>query len=335
MADIPSHTKKPKKSVGFKPLPETLKPTHRRGHRVHLKKAEFDGELLPDHPEATNTRGPKGFYHSCNGGVEYHRTIPYIPNTMNDSKADLRSRSESPRRARAARERYWSYRVIHPDSQRNILHLDFDPVKDRDGNPYNWARLGLLPSQAPVIKPSKRQLFEAAQRYPRPPRAHYAVNYRRAGADNPRRMVERERAGASDEWSVSRSRCAPRKTLPQSPKPDEGFYSLCEAIYIDSIIDLEQYEDALVEEMKYGALDEQDYDDEDGAGTSFKNESDVDALFESAEQKYILKMAKKRKKLQKQGWDVWEAEDVMSPKSEAAWVEVDDEFGEWELEAAV
>lgn len=336
---------KTKKNNNFKPLPETLKPANRHGHRVHLTKTELDGEVVPDHPQAVNTRGSKGFYNARNGGVDYYRTLPYIPASMTDGKSDFRSRSESPRRARAAREKYWSYRLVNPTSQRNMFHLDINPPTDREGNKRYWSDMTpVLPSEAPIVMPSKRELFNQAQEGPRPPRRHHAERFRQLGVDNPRRMDELRCIDSSDSWSYNKT-VMPRKNRMNAPKHTEHHQftlhkvsdggmnmALAEMRYLPQLLDLEFSEAELLEQHFGG--DVQPVEPNDGADfegdSALQNQRNVDALFETAEQKHVLKQAAKRKKLQKQGWDVWDDEDLMSPEPE--WEDVDDDLGEWELE---
>lgn len=322
----------PKKETRFQPLPENLKPVHRKGHRVHLYKHETSDQLLPDHPSAIDT---PNVWIGRNGGPVYDRTMPTMSASMTSSKHDMRSRSESPKRARAARTKYWSFRLIHPESQQARLHLDMNPPVDAMGRRRAWARMTpVLPAEAPVVIPSKRQLYEQAQEWPRPPRRHFSERGRRGGwTESPLHYDNTACTGGADDFSVKNSghtKKAGRGAYKFTGTGAAAVRDVCDSYGLINAgpLDLQHThgmhsldtEEAHILQEFYGDYDFETHDEifgEDGeVQDSLAPKRDVDAMFELAQQKHALKMAAKRKRLQRQGWDVWDGDSIMSPEME-------------------
>ncbi|KAF2098343.1 hypothetical protein NA57DRAFT_77133 [Rhizodiscina lignyota] len=266
--------------------------------------------------------------------------------------ADSRARARSPDRARTARKKYASahyFEPIRPWSHRSGESLDLFPRFDPTTGNRRQVSSAMFPDEAPVVKPTKRDLFEEAKWQKVPQRCGY--DKRAFAREATRDRNANIRLGMSGDFEFKGQGIGKKGKRKGNRRVGWTEGEMTAAGAVQAAVWNEDY--VCREDGCYGCMVSDRVDmglngiDDEGRVDlldvvlreedtrawkemeehTTANKDDADALMDRATMKYETLNRARTKKLEKEGWDYVEKDMVLSP--EPAWVDMV-EGDEWE-----
>lgn len=292
------------------PFPETLKPCSRLDHRVHLP------DLVETHPS---------------------KMAAAVASSTMSNYADARSRARSPNRARAAREKYrgaWYFTPVDPKAHARDhldLHPRFETVTGQRCDRSSWCLFPTPVMDEPVVRPTKRELWEVAKFQKVPQRFGWDKREFKRDAERKHGMSKNLKLAGDWEMRPQGVSSGPKRkgnrrvgwtedevdgeTATRNLDRDEEHEWNCEICRGRMGLDGD-YEGGLLDPF------DEKFRDEDALAWKQLEEQErevsaADALLERARVKFEIRKRARTKKLEKEGWDYVERSAVTSPELES------------------